>query len=144
MKLLNQQQLAAELGVSTWFTGAMKRAGAPFWGRLTSVQAVTKWLNEHPEFSASATWRKRTTPPVAYNTPPPALLTAAEFGCVIGRHPEVVRRMIRSRQIKAKGRPYQIPVRELERFGVNVADAGAVLADRARLKATRATAISRE
>ena len=55
MKLLNSKQLAEDLGVSTWFTKALKLAAAeygdsPFMGRYTTRAKVDAWLNSHPDF----------------------------------------------------------------------------------------------
>jgi len=43
--------------------------------------------------------------------------------------PQVVRRYIRQRRIKAHGRPARIPCRELEKFGVDLGDAAVLLAE---------------
>lgn len=64
MKLLNQKQLAAELGVSKFFTTALKRAGAPFWGRYTTIEAIMGWLHDNPSFCASDVWRPKTSVPL--------------------------------------------------------------------------------
>ena len=59
----------------------------------------------------------------------PAVLTTEEFGFLVRYDPQVVRRYIRQRRIKAHGRPARIPCRELEKFGVDLGDAGILLAE---------------
>ena len=59
----------------------------------------------------------------------PAVLTTEEFGFLVRYDPQVVRRYIRQRRIKAHGRPARIPCRELEKFGVDLRDAGILLAE---------------
>jgi hypothetical protein len=60
----------------------------------------------------------------------PLLLNSTEFGFLVRRHPEVIRRKIRAREICANGRPAQIPSRELRKFGVDLDDAARVYAAR--------------
>lgn len=59
----------------------------------------------------------------------PAVLTTEEFGFLVRYDPQVVRRYIRQRRIKAHGRPARIPCRELEKFGVDLGDAAVLLAE---------------
>ena len=59
----------------------------------------------------------------------PAVLTTEEFGFLVRYDPQVVRRYIRHRRIKAHGRPARIPCRELEKFGVDLGDAAVLLAE---------------
>lgn len=59
----------------------------------------------------------------------PAVLTTEEFGFLVRYDPQVVRRYIRQRRIKAYGRPARIPCRELEKFGVDLGDAAVLLAE---------------
>jgi len=59
----------------------------------------------------------------------PAVLTTEEFGFLVRYDPQVVRRYIRQRRIKAHGRPARIPCRELEKFGVDLGDAAILLAE---------------
>jgi hypothetical protein len=59
----------------------------------------------------------------------PAVLTTEEFGFLVRYDPQVVRRYIRQRRIKAHGRPARIPCRELEKFGVDLGHAALLLAD---------------
>ena len=59
----------------------------------------------------------------------PSVLTTEEFGFLVRYDPQVVRRYIRQRRIKAHGRPARIPCRELEKFGVDLGDAAALLAE---------------
>ena len=60
----------------------------------------------------------------------PTVLTTEEFGFLVRYDPQVVRRYIRQRRVKAHGRPARIPCRELARFGVDLGDAAALLAER--------------
>jgi hypothetical protein len=53
----------------------------------------------------------------------PLRLTVQEFAKLIRVCDETVRREIKARNIDAQGRPHLIPRRELEKFGVSVADA---------------------
>ena len=68
----------------------------------------------------------------------PAVLTTEEFGFLVRYDPQVVRRYIRQRRIKAHGRPARIPCRELEKFGVDLGDAAVLLAERTSTAAGRA------
>lgn len=61
----------------------------------------------------------------------PSVLTSDEFAYLCRFTPAGVRRMIRRREVKAFGRPARIPCRELEKFGVSLADAAELLRDRA-------------
>jgi hypothetical protein len=65
-------------------------------------------------------------------------LTTEEFGFLVRYDPQVVRRYIRQRRIKAHGRPARIPCRELEKFGVDLGDAAVLLAERTSTAAGRA------
>lgn len=56
-----------------------------------------------------------------------AVVTVEEFGQVVRYVPPVVRRLIRSRQIVARGRPYRIPVSEFKKYGITYEQAMAVL-----------------
>ena len=58
----------------------------------------------------------------------PLRLTVGEFASLVRLHPEVIRRKIRGRVIKAEGRPHLIPRSELARFQVDLADAAEYLA----------------
>ena len=60
----------------------------------------------------------------------PSVLTTEEFGFLVRYDPQVVRRYIRQRRIKAHGRPARIPCRELAKFGVDLGDAAVLLAER--------------
>ncbi|MDO8539495.1 MAG: helix-turn-helix domain-containing protein [Opitutaceae bacterium] len=54
----------------------------------------------------------------------PLRLTLPEFASLVRLSDITIRRMVKSRQIEAHGPPYLIPRRELEKFGVSMADAG--------------------
>lgn len=56
----------------------------------------------------------------------PLRLTVPEFASLVRLCDESIRRRIRSREIEAYGRPHLIPRRELEKFGVSIADAAEV------------------
>ena len=58
---------------------------------------------------------------------PPTLFTG-EFAQCVRLGPETIRRRIRARIIKAYGRPSQIPVAELAKFGVSPEQAALILA----------------
>ena len=60
-------------------------------------------------------------------------MTTEEFGFLVRYDPQVVRRYIRQRRIKAHGRPARIPCRELTKFGVDLGDAAALLAERTQM-----------
>lgn len=60
----------------------------------------------------------------------PLRLTVQEFGSLVRLCDESVRRLIRSRQIEAYGQPFLIPRRELEKLGVNQAEAAEVFRQR--------------
>jgi len=70
----------------------------------------------------------------------PAVLTTEEFGFLVRYDPQVVRRYIRQRRIKAHGRPARIPCRELEKFGVDFGDAAVLLAEWVQTSPTRRSA----
>lgn len=53
----------------------------------------------------------------------PLRLKVSEFAGLVRLCEETVRRKIRSREIRATGRPHMIPRAELEKFGVSLADA---------------------
>lgn len=53
----------------------------------------------------------------------PLRLTVGEFARLVRCCDETIRRMIHAREIEAKGQPFLIPRRELEKFGVSLADA---------------------
>ena len=53
----------------------------------------------------------------------PLRLKVSEFAGLVRLCDETVRRKIRSREIRATGRPHLIPRAELEKFGVSLADA---------------------
>jgi len=55
----------------------------------------------------------------------PLRLTVGEFAFLVRQGEETIRREIRARLIAAQGRPYLIPRRELEKFGVTIAEAEA-------------------
>lgn len=59
----------------------------------------------------------------AQNKRLPLRLTVPEFAKIVRLCDETIRRQIRSRQIEASGQPFLIPRRELEKFGVSLADA---------------------
>ena len=42
--------VAAALGVSLDYVYAMRQAGAPFWGRVTTVSAMMEWWRLNPSF----------------------------------------------------------------------------------------------
>lgn len=50
MKLLNLKALAGELGVSYYYTRAMKVAGMPLYGGRISKQEALDWLRKNPDF----------------------------------------------------------------------------------------------
>lgn len=50
MKLLNLKSLAGELGVSYYYTRAMKAAGMPLYGGRISKQEALDWLRRNPDF----------------------------------------------------------------------------------------------
>lgn len=43
------KELAAALGISRDYVYTMRRAGAPFWGRLSTVAALLSWWSLHPD-----------------------------------------------------------------------------------------------
>ncbi len=49
----------------------------------------------------------------------PPVLTVREFAACVNYHPGSIRRIIRSRQIKASGNPYRINPNELRKFNVD-------------------------
>lgn len=53
MKLVTATQAAKRMGVSRAYLGAMKIAGAPFWGNKTCVEDLAKWLRRTPTFVAN-------------------------------------------------------------------------------------------
>jgi hypothetical protein len=53
----------------------------------------------------------------------PLRLKVSEFAALVRLHPETVREKIRARLIEAQGRPHMIPRRELEKFGITIAEA---------------------
>lgn len=63
----------------------------------------------------------------------PSVLNTEEFAFLVRYAPQVVRRKIRQKRIKAFGRPARIPCRELEKYGVNLGDAAILLLERARV-----------
>jgi hypothetical protein len=60
----------------------------------------------------------------------PAVLTVDEFGFLVRYDPQVVRRYIRQRRIKAHGRPARIPCQELRKYDIDLAYAAILLAER--------------
>lgn len=58
-KLMFGKELASCLGVSPWYVAAMKRAGAPFQGRKSTLSTLRAWLSKNPEFSAKQAWRTK-------------------------------------------------------------------------------------
>jgi len=59
MKRMNGKELAAALNISVWSIYAMKRAGAPFYGRYATLWDIDRWWREHPGFCASQVWRSQ-------------------------------------------------------------------------------------
>ena len=59
----------------------------------------------------------------AFSPTLPLRLTVSEFASLVRLCAETVRRMIRSRQLVAHGRPFLIPRGELHKFGVPLVDA---------------------
>lgn len=58
----------------------------------------------------------------------PLRLKVSEFAELVRLCHETVRRKIRSREIRATGRPHMIPRGELEKFGVSLVDAAELYA----------------
>lgn len=52
----------------------------------------------------------------------PLRLTVEEFARLTRLSAKTIQRSIRSRSIEARGRPYLIPRRELEKFGISPAE----------------------
>ena len=64
------KQLAVEFGVGVDYVYAMRDAGAPFWGRVSTVAAIMEWWAANPTFSRSkARKREGTTAPGAVPVP---------------------------------------------------------------------------
>ena len=61
------------------------------------------------------------------NPLPPFLFTDEFAKCIRVKSVETVRRKIRTREIKASGRPARIPISELAKFGVSQEDAARIL-----------------
>lgn len=43
--------LAAAFGVGADYIYAMRDAGAPFWGRVSTIAAIMEWWGQNPSFS---------------------------------------------------------------------------------------------
>lgn len=54
---LNAKEAAAAFNVSVWTVYAMKKAGAPFYGRYCTISDLDAWWRAHPDFCASKVWR---------------------------------------------------------------------------------------
>ena len=52
---LPPKALASAMGVSLAYVYAMRRAGAPFWGRLSTVAALLEWWKQNPKFRYGGT-----------------------------------------------------------------------------------------
>jgi hypothetical protein len=57
MKLIDATGLAAELGVSRWWTMSAKRAGA-WQGRFTTLEEFKEWRKANQGFVAARQWRR--------------------------------------------------------------------------------------
>jgi hypothetical protein len=99
---------------------------------LGTPPATKAHLAELPSTSMLARGERSASSPEVYSRSVclPSLLDTNEFAFLIRETPESVRRKIRQRKIKAKGCPARIPCRELERFGVDLADAARLLHER--------------
>ena len=45
------KELAGKFGVSLGYVYAMRNAGAPFWGRVSTVAALLEWWGQNPSFT---------------------------------------------------------------------------------------------
>ncbi len=71
----------------------------------------------------------------------PPTLTTEQFAHIINYHPEVVRRWCRAGVVKAAGRPWRIPSRELQEFGIVLEDAALALRDYEEAKASTVSGV---
>jgi hypothetical protein len=69
----------------------------------------------------------------------PACLTVDQFAFLTQLHVKTVQRKCRARVIKAFGRPFRIPPRELLEFGVTLEDAAVALHSRKSMPASPAS-----
>lgn len=67
---LTAKELGAAFRVGQDYIYAMRDAGAPFWGRVSTVAAIMEWWQANPNFSRRSARKVKATVAVVVPAPP--------------------------------------------------------------------------